>query len=148
MARFLHAGITDQIKAALRRKADAEVLRFQQHWRGAMYLLGYAIECRIKAKLLEMYGAHTLSDLERTLSRRRAQEVNLRTHSIEYLFEFTNARIRLIGPDGNDEYLRAFQRCNTWTVTWRYHPQEASEADCQRFFEAAGKFLRFLSVSV
>ncbi len=113
-----------------------------------MYLLGYAIECRIKAKLLEMYGARTLLDLEQKLSLRRGQEVNLRTHSIEYLFEFTNARARLVGPDGNDEFLRAFQRCNTWTVAWRYHPREASAADCQRFFEAAGKFLRFLSASV
>ena len=35
-------------KAALQRKNDAHALLEKQRWRGAMYLGGYAIECKLK----------------------------------------------------------------------------------------------------
>ena len=55
MTRRKHSGRTDLRKAALKRKADAWALLTAKgpangrHARGAGYLGGYAIECKLKA---------------------------------------------------------------------------------------------------
>jgi len=59
MSKFLYQGITQQRKAALKRLRDAEFLLAVEetvtwrrskgpHARGAMYLAGYAVECKLK----------------------------------------------------------------------------------------------------
>jgi hypothetical protein len=110
-----------------------------------MYLLGYAVECSLKARLMERFGVSTLSGLERELGRRIGQEVNLRTHSLDLLFEFTKAEHRL---DGDGSQRRAFNRCRTWNVNWRYDPFGGDEVECLDFFEACNRFLGFVETSV
>src|SRR5436309_1519664 len=109
MARYEHGGITEQAKAAIKRRADARVLATQAHWRGAMYLAGYAVECRLKARLMEMYRARTLAGLEVLLVARSREQVDLATHSIEYLFGFTGTTARLV-DHGGPAVLHAYRR--------------------------------------
>jgi hypothetical protein len=49
---MLFYGISEQAKAGKHRLDDAHVLFNGARWRGAMYLAGYAIECRLKTKLM------------------------------------------------------------------------------------------------
>jgi len=49
----LYSGITEQTKASVHRLDDARALLREQRWRGSMYLAGYAIECQLKAKLMQ-----------------------------------------------------------------------------------------------
>jgi hypothetical protein len=149
MGAYRYGGWTDQHKAHLHRKRDAEILRGEQHWRGAMYLLGYAVECKLKAKLMEKYDARTLDELERQLAKRFGREnVNLKTHSIECLFSFSDARDRLIDARGGTTNQRALAVCSSWKTEWRYSPDNASEDKCTAFFDAVETFLLFVSHNV
>lgn len=60
MSRYLYSGRTEQTKAAIKRLIDARKLQEQRRWRGAMYLAGYSVECKRKARLMEMYDLDTL----------------------------------------------------------------------------------------
>ncbi len=152
MSRYQHAGRTEQAKAALQRQADANALRKKGRWRGAMYLLGYVVECKLKARLMEMYDVSTLSALEEELTRRfkgqLSQDVDFKTHSIEYLFRFTNARDRLIASNGDESCLRAYRQCCAWSTSWRYDPRIGDENKCSLFFDSVGAFCRFITHSV
>jgi len=108
MPRYRYAGITEQRRAALRRREDAHVLRLQERWRGAMYLLGYAIECSLKARLMERFRAPNLHQLQEELARRLGQKIDLYSHSLNVLFEYTKSEHRLNG-DGSQR--RAFNIC-------------------------------------
>jgi hypothetical protein len=109
-----------------------------------MYLAGYRVECLLKARLMEMHGARDLAELEKMLTQRSGEQVDLKTHSIEYLFGFAPAaRDRLVG-----KALRAFQRCNTWRVAWRYDPSQGTEKDCESFLEAAETLRGFVENSL
>ena len=63
MARADYQGVSEQRKAAFKRKRDAWALHTQGplHARGAMYLGGYAIECKLKAIAMEIHQCRTLS---------------------------------------------------------------------------------------
>lgn len=139
---FEHEGRAEQSKAAVRRWLDAKALCQQEHWQGAMYLAGYAVECRLKAKLMEMHRVVTLSALAEKLRRRRS-EVELGTHSIESLLDLTGARHRL-----DPEAERAFRQCNTWKVSWRYSPRAGDEMACKEFLNAVDRFSRFIQNSI
>ena len=146
MASYMFSGRTEQAKAAFRRKADATILRQQRHWRGAMYLLGYAVECKLKARLMEIHRARTLGELEERLSKRigtRVQLTGKEGHSIVRLVELTGARTRM-----DRETFIAYTMCAHWRVDWRYDPQEGKETECQEFFESATRFLGFVASSI
>lgn len=147
MTSFQFGGRSEQTKAASRRREDARALKSSGRWRGAMYMMGYAVECNLKAKLMEKYNETTLAGLERVLSRRFKCTADLRTHSVEYLFGFLDARDRLIAPNGGTQLLRAFGVCNTWSSQWRYDPSEGNEQDCDAFLDAAEAFCKFLEGS-
>jgi len=74
MARSEFHGMSEQRKAAIKRLRDARFLLDQQtgqnwrdqsglHSRGAMYLAGYAIECKLKAIAMETFRCRTLEEL-------------------------------------------------------------------------------------
>jgi hypothetical protein len=79
------AGISEQSKAGQHRRADADALFEKRRWRGAMYLAGYAIECLIKAKLMERFKQSNLEDLETEFKRRHVipDRSSLFDHRIE-----------------------------------------------------------------
>lgn len=141
--RYLYGGRSEQFKASIRRMADARVLFDNQHWRGAMYLVGYAVECRLKAALMERHGVRNLAQLELALSQRQGKEVSLREHRLEVLSDLLGLR-ELIARGNDPAVFRAYQRCNAWTVAWRYNPDEGNEDECRNFFAAVKRYLDFI----
>jgi len=148
MTKYQHTGRTDQTKAALKRHTDAKKLQEQQRWRGAMYLAGYSVECKLKARLMERYNLNTLEQLEEEIERRLGHPVNVFTHSIEVLFGLTGARERLLQNAAHPNALRAYQRCNTWKPAWRYRPDEGTEDECNAFMQAVAMFGNFVANNV
>jgi acid stress-induced BolA-like protein IbaG/YrbA len=77
-----------------------------------MYLAGYSIECKLKARLMEMYNLSRLEQLEDEIEHRLQHPVNVFTHSIEVLFTFTGARDRLLA---NPKRTRSYGRTTSAT---------------------------------
>jgi hypothetical protein len=148
MSKYLHSGRTDQTKAALKRLIDAQRLQSQNRWRGAMYLAGYGIECKLKARLMEMYRLDKLEDLEDEIERRFGQRVSVFTHSIEVLFGLTGARERLRNDPRRPKALEAYQRCNMWRPAWRYRPDDGSKDDCDAFMKDVDEFSKFIDHNI
>ena len=144
MAKYQHSGRTDQTKAALKRYIDAQRLQAQRRWRGAMYLAGYSVECKLKARLMEKYDLHTLEQLEEEVVNRLGRPINVFTHSIEVLFALTGARDRLLKYPKDQAALRAYQRCNQWKPAWRYNPDDGDEDACSDFMDAVEEFGRYV----
>jgi len=109
-----------------------------------MYLAGYSIECKLKARLMEMYNLDRLEQLEVEIERRLQHPVSVFTHSIEVLFDFTGARARLLANPKSQLVLQAYHLCNTWKPAWRYKPDEGSQNDCDSFLEAVEVFSKFI----
>ena len=148
MARYEHSGRTDQTKAAVKRLIDARRLQEQRRWRGAMYLGGYSVECRLKARLMERYHLDRLEQLEDEIANRLGRQVNVFTHSIEALFVLTGARDRLLQDPRHPTALSAFQRCNRWKPAWRYNPNDGTEDECDDFMEAVEEFGRYITNNI
>lgn len=137
-----HSGITDQGKASMHRSRDAQVLAAARRWRGAMYLLGYAVECSLKAKLMERYDVRRLEQLEALLSGRLQRPIDLFQHSLQILMDWTEAEHRM------DRVTRAqWGTVRRWRVDWRYNPMGA-ESDWKQYSEAVDGVLRFIRGSV
>ena len=58
--RDLYGGISEISKAVGHRLIDAEVLLSNRRWRASMYMAGYAVECRLKTKLMKKYDCDHL----------------------------------------------------------------------------------------
>ncbi|MBN2196316.1 MAG: hypothetical protein JW751_26115 [Polyangiaceae bacterium] len=110
-----------------------------------MYLAGYSIECKLKVRLMEMFGVWNLRDLEAELERRLGSTPDLFTHSIEVLLELTGARDR-VGQ--RREIQIAFNKCNEWRPAWRYAPDAGTAAECEAFLDAVETFGQFIERSI
>lgn len=110
-----------------------------------MYLAGYSIECKLKARLMEMSGVWTLQALEGELARRLGRTPDVFTHSIEVLLDLTGARAR-VARDRQAQ--RAFNTCNRWHPAWRYNPQAPGARECQSFLHAVELFGQFIERSI
>jgi len=113
-----------------------------------MYLLGYAIECKLKRRLMEKYRVLTLDELERKLSERFKGDIRLtggKGHNIGHLLELfgENPRRKM-----DAKTWLAFHQCALWRTDWRYDPTEGNETECKVFFEAAEQFVRFVTHSM
>jgi HEPN domain-containing protein len=138
-------GIIDQKDASKNRREDAVALQAEKRWRGAMYMMGYAIECALKAKLMELFGERTLSALQQRLRVKRGEpDLDLKTHSIDRLIsllpEAERVRKQLTAPDMRSHYTL----CTTWTTDWRYTPDPANRIDCDEFLKAGVRILEFI----
>jgi hypothetical protein len=143
MSKQAHAGRTEQFKASIHRKADAERLRESRRWRGSMYLLGYAVECSLKAKLMERYGHQHLKELQAYLRKRFRSDVDVFTHSLHDLMTWAEGEARL-----NTGLRRQWGQVRKWQVDWRYSPLQGTEQECSDFFAAAEEVLGFIQRSV
>jgi hypothetical protein len=148
MLKYQYSGRTDQAKAAFKRFRDACVLRDQKHWRGAMYLAGYSIECKLKVKLMEMFKVSNLKELEAKIEEQTGRSINVFTHSIELLFDLTGVLQRLCKEPKNPSVLTAYRRCNTWQPNWRYKSDDGKQDDCESFLDAVQKFGRFVDNNI
>ena len=146
-----HDTIRDYRRAAERRWSDARELMEsptrdaersdakQRHLRGAMYLAGYAVECMLKAYLIQQTNAPTLSSAMERLNRRRKglglQPVKniARTaagHQIAYLVQLTDLETAYPG------YNRGlWARVGAWKSSWRYESDPVSLETAREFLE-------------
>jgi hypothetical protein len=142
MAREEFNGVTKQRKAALKRLRDAQALLALdepdrrpdakgRHGTGAMYLGGYAIECKIKAIAMEVHRCRTLAALATKLG---LTEDEVYVHGLEALL--LHLLPTLYGRLQRSPLWRDFAgRVNTWRPAWRYDPRD-------RYNQVAAAFMR------
>jgi hypothetical protein len=137
-----HEGRTDMSRAGAKRRADAWALvrAGSEHTRGALYLGGYAIECKLKAIAMEIYGCWTLQQLA---VRWRVPEQNVYTHGLEAFLEQLPLRDRLHDSDAWD----SFARVNKWRASWRYNPENVPIETATKFLKAVDEVYRWLDVN-
>ena len=124
----------------MKRLRDAEVLleRGRGHERGAMYLAGYAVECKLKAIAMEVHGCWTLEVLADAWG---VDDLVVYTHGLEALAK----RLPLWRNLQRSEVWRLFAgRVNAWRVSWRYKPREPRSAEAAEFLAAVKKVVRWL----
>lgn len=154
MHRNEHMGRSDQRKAALRRKADAWALLRGQIWandkkaidilhihtRGAVYLGGYAIECKLKAVAMEAYDCWNLDDL---IQKCRVDERDVYTHGIEAFFsQHLPALYRRF--KSSDCWKVFASKVNRWRPSWRYNPKNLPREEAVSFMEAVDSIYNWL----
>jgi hypothetical protein len=134
-------------KAAIHRRRDARRLfnpsdRYPGdalHRRGAVYLAGYAIECKLKCVAMEV---HDCWSLEQLIERRGLDERQVFSHGLEVLATHVPALwSRFQRSDVWNEF-----RCliNRWRPSWRYSPRPMSEHDTRRFLQAVDRMSAWL----
>ena len=141
MGRKEHSGRTAQRKAGLKRKADAHALletEQREHARGAGYLGGYAVECKLKAIAMEIHGCWTLDELA---GEWQVNEDVIYSHGLEALAK----RLPLYNRMRTSEVWRDFAgHVNRWRPSWRYDPQDWSVAAAQTFLDAVDRVYKWL----
>jgi len=128
-------------KVAVHRRVDGETLIGEGRYRGGMYLLGYAIECALKAYIGRHLGAGTLPEAEKQYQQRYGEKLSLTSvhaHNLKRLFGAAERLKLLIGA--NAQVTRAKDRCLTWDYRWRYDPTPATENEAREFLAAVGVF--------
>ena len=147
MTRERYIGISEQSKASKHRLDHAWALFNAVRWRGAMYMAGYAIECLLKTKLMEMYNCRNLRELEQELQRRRLLPANttIFTHQLEVLLRLTQARDRL---RQNRHIWLQFNVVNSWMPAWRYTANQSSRSEAQHFLEAVEPILEWIDHNI
>jgi hypothetical protein len=140
--------IKDCVKSGPRRLEDAEELMQQptyasqrsdadmRHLRTAMYLAGYAVECLLKAYLIQQENCQSLEAAQEKINERRSRQSKEAVrdiahtaagHSIYYILQLTDLQHR----PGYEQSL--WGRLAQWQSSWRYaydfpRRQEAEES--------------------
>jgi hypothetical protein len=142
-------GRTQLSKAAVKRRRDAHALLEKQRWRGAMYMAGYALECKLKAQLMERYNCFHLQELEEEIERRTGERptlISVRAHHLEYLLGFApDCEARL---QQNETMQQCYVRCNTWSLAWRYLGDDGNQQEAASFLECVDSFYQWLSNNI
>jgi HEPN domain-containing protein len=135
--------VSEQAKASKHRLQDAEELFGEGRWRGALYLGGYAVECLLKARLMQIYGCRHLGELEEELLRRGVlgADQTVFTHHLERLLRLTGAQNRL---RQNHTGWRSFVTANRWIPAWRYSSDLSNENDAEDFLNSVRELLRWI----
>src|SRR5437868_5586125 len=148
MTRSEFHGVSEQRKAAMKRLRDARFLLNPQsgqnwrdqsgkHARGAMYLAGYAIECKLMAIGMETHGCLTLEELRIKL---RVDERDIYAHGLELLA----TRLRLLNRLRQGRVWRDFGEVNRWRPAWRYDPKDWNNGLALEFLEAVERVYYWL----
>jgi HEPN domain-containing protein len=147
MGRESYFGVSEQAKASRHRLDDARALFNSCRWRGALYLAGYAIECRLKTKLMRMFDCRHLQELEEELQRRGALagRETVFTHQLEVLLQLTQARDRL---RSERQVWPQFALANRWLPAWRYSADLSNKEDAEDFLSAVDSVLRWIDYNL
>ena len=133
--------VTDQRKAAFKRLRDAKkLLDYQEavdwrqtkgkHARGAMYLAGYAIECKLKAIAMEVNRCRTLQELQ---AKWAVDERDVFAHGLESLIK----RLPVYERFTNSSVWKPFTaQVNRWRPSWRYDPDDYPNGNAAEFVQA------------
>jgi hypothetical protein len=120
-----------------------------RHLVGAMYLAGYAVECRLKEFLLRKFG-HLVTPAPGTsvtfgaiiphvaaAAGKSLQSLDL--HSLNDLWHATGLSTRDATMTNN------LGTCSIWRVGWRYRPPAAPRSDAVQFVTAASDLTAWIS---
>jgi hypothetical protein len=151
MAKSEFSKITEQRKAAFKRLRDAEALLDEkdgdwskqkgEHARGAMYIAGYAVECKLKAIAMEVNGCRDLEELRR---RWRVTEQDIYTHGLEALAR----RLPLYHRFRRSTVWRSFTtQVNRWRPSWRYDPHDHLNGTAAQFIAAVRDVYNWLETN-
>ena len=143
MAKLDFDGVSEQRVAGIKRLADSRALLAAgaAHARGAMYLGGYAVECRIKATLMLTHGVLTLPLLAGRLG---VDDRDVMTHGLEALLRKSPAFARFqTGP----AWVDFATLVNRWRPSWRYDPRDAKPAEAERFLTAVERVVAWLEAN-
>lgn len=143
----LHDGISDQANASRQRLEDAKVLLRASRWRGAMYIAGYAVECLLKTKLMQIYDCKNLRELDDVLQRRFVLPTGgtIFTHQLETLFKLTPSYHRL---QQNPDILSLFNVVNRWAPKWRYVSKQTTGDEASFFIDAVEKVMHWIDNNI
>src|SRR5215470_7977255 len=143
----VYTGVSEQAKASMHRLDDARALFNAERWRGAMYMAGYAVECLLKTKLMQMYSCRTLHELEDELQRRGAlaEHATVFTHHLELLLRLTQRFDRL---RQHQILWPQFALVNLWIPAWRYTADMANSQDVADFLAAVARIMQWLEHNV
>lgn len=139
-------GVSEMNRAALRRREDAEALLAAGHFRGAMYVSGYAIECLLKSKLMKMFDCKTLDALEMRLRGmgRMAANASIYTHQLEYLLRLTG-RLEVLQQSVQGVHFRVI---NAWLPAWRYDPRIGTRKESEKFLQSIDAIMAWVGNNV
>lgn len=122
-----HAGISDQRRASLRRRLDARRLGEGgiNYSRGAVYLAGYGVECKLKVILMERHNCLNLNDLIRRLG---VNDTEIYQHGLESLLAKMPSVLMRLKAD-TQRWREFVTILNRWRPAWRYNPEPYAEPD-------------------
>jgi hypothetical protein len=143
-------GKTEFVKAARARVADARALldaskrqsAALSHTQGAKYIAGYAIECILKAYLVDSLGTNTLTEAVAELRGRERRAENPRLvpdlvsaagHNLRLILSFTDLEAFTTPPF---DIARDWGVCFQWQSSWRYVPKTPSLEDAESFVDS------------
>lgn len=140
MSRYEFSKLAQQRKAAFKRLRDAEALLAQKegdwamrkglHARGAMYLAGYAIECKLKAIAMEVNRCYDLEELRKKWA---IGEQDIYAHGLEAMAK----RLPLYNRFRRSNVWREFAgQVNRWRPSWRYDPEDYLNGSAAAFIPA------------
>lgn len=142
MSRRQHDGLSDLRRAAARRKADAWKLLLLggcEHTRGAVYLGGYAVECKLKAVAMEIFGCHSLTELGRRL---HLPDRDIYTHGLEASGQRLPIWKRFKGDHRVwGDFVGAV---NHWRPHWRYNPYQPRLDEARAFLNSVDRVYLWL----
>ncbi|MBI2300492.1 MAG: hypothetical protein HYU66_16385 [Armatimonadetes bacterium] len=125
----------------------AKVLRATGHLdnvRVALYLIGYAIEGRLKYLVCARYGLERLSEAQARLERERGHRLDLlggQGHHLRLFWDLAG-----LEPDLRDGRVRAdvTDLVNRWSPHWRYRVDSDIWSQRDEFFGAVERTYAFL----
>jgi HEPN domain-containing protein len=112
------------------RSLDAQALFAAGRWSAAFYLIGYAVECGLKACVLARVSTHP-----EVVYEDRRFSMDAWTHDVERLVILANIKAaRDADAAVNAALYQSWQRIKSWSEESRYEQQDQLEA--QRLMEA------------
>lgn len=118
-------------RVAFQRLEEAEVLLEAGYCNGAVYLAGYAVECMLKALILN-------SIPEREHESTEAEFRGQRAHQYEWL---RHRYVQTNAPALPSEISQSLVFVNTWETSLRYTPGLGDHKDASRFLAETRKLI-------
>ncbi len=116
------------IQIAEIRLADAEALLAAGRWAGAYYLLGYVVECALKASIIAGFGPQEIPD--------KKLANDFYTHRLDGLLIISPLRAKLeLRVKEDDTFKSSWKAVMNWSEASRYQP-EVGEGDARAMYRA------------
>jgi HEPN domain-containing protein len=119
--------------AALQRFEDAQILFDNNRATGAVYLAGYAVECFLKAVLLDRTPRSKQQAVWNSFRGKAG-------HNLDSL-QYAVGRVGVSLPPG---LLRHFLKVSSWTTDLRYYAGSKKRDDARDFLQSAAQLLEWL----